>query len=161
MKVLYLSLGSNIKPRLQHLVNAIILLEKQFGAVIKYSNIYESASWGNNKLNTFYNLVLQLQSDKKPLQILEITQNIEKKLGRNHKEHWQNRTIDVDIIFFGDSILESKKLTIPHKLMHLRKFVLLPIADLNENFIHPILQKPIKELILQCKDELEIKQKVF
>jgi len=161
MKPLFLALGSNIEPRMHYLVKALVKIEEKIGKIKSYSNVFETDAWGNERLNLFYNMAIQLDSDLVPLEILKKTQSIEKEMGRKHEEHWQNRTIDIDIIFYGDLIYNSEILTIPHTLIHERNFVLRPLCDIDENFKHPVVQKSIKELLLQCKDAKKVKLKTI
>jgi len=123
MTDLYLLNGSNIGDRLQNLKLAIELLGEFFGTPKKISEVYETKAWGRENQPNFYNQAVLFSTDYKPELLLEIVKKIERQIGSNHKERWAARTIDIDIIFYGDLIFKSERLHIPHKLMHLRNFV--------------------------------------
>ena len=147
-----LSIGSNIGDRLQNIEKSIEMLHLQVGTVIKVSGLYESASWGFSSEN-FYNCTVLIHSQKSAKQILSAIQKIEKTLGRvKTTANYEARTIDIDIVDFNNGIIDSKNLQIPHLQMQHRLFVLLPLKDLGLDYLHPILNKKINDLILDCED---------
>lgn len=156
---LYLSLGSNMGNRFENLQNAVNLLFEEVGSIIKISSTYETPAMGFEG-DAFLNCAIWLQSDLKPLKILKIILEIEKKIGRKRttSKNYTSRPIDIDIVFIDDLIIESEKLTVPHPEMGRRKFVLQPLADLNPAMIHPVFQKNIIELLTDTEDESELQK---
>jgi 2-amino-4-hydroxy-6-hydroxymethyldihydropteridine diphosphokinase len=153
-----LSIGSNEGNRLVNIEQCIALLHQEIGTVVKVSKLYESPSWGFDS-DAFYNCVLLMHTPLSAHKILAKALRIEKKMGRIRKEQlgYQSRIIDIDIIAFDSVIIDSEKLQIPHPLMQNRKFVLLPMKDLNLNWVHPILKKTIVELLQITSDESSCK----
>ncbi len=152
-----LSIGSNLGDRLQNIEKSIEMLHFEAGTVIKISPIYESTSWGFVSDN-FLNCVVLIHSQKSAKQLLSRIQKIETALGRIKKAaNYEARTIDIDIIDFNGEVINSKNLEIPHAQMHNRLFVLKPLLDLNIDYLHPILNKKITELIADCNDNSDCK----
>ncbi|MFT6743271.1 MAG: deoxyguanosine kinase, partial [Paraglaciecola sp.] len=149
-----LSIGSNQGNRLENVKHCIKLIHQEIGTVIKVSKIYKTPSWGFES-DAFYNCALVIHTFSSAHKILNQVLKIEKKLGRirNEKKGYQSRIIDVDLIAFDTEIIETEKLQIPHPLMQDRKFVLLPIQDLNLDWEHPILKKSILTLLQVCPDD--------
>ena len=151
--MIILSIGTNIGDRERNIENAIVALA-EIGKVTAISPIYTSEPWGFESENGFYNTVLTMESELLPLDLLQETQRIERELGRTTKTttEYADRVIDIDIIAYGQTIIETPELTIPHKLMHLRNFVLYPLADITPNWVHPILQLSVQELKNKSED---------
>jgi 2-amino-4-hydroxy-6-hydroxymethyldihydropteridine diphosphokinase len=149
-----LSLGSNQGNRLENIERCLQLIHQEIGTVIKVSRLYETPAWGFES-DAFYNCVLIIHTTSSANKILTQVLKIEKKLGRvrSNKLGYQSRTIDIDLISFDEEIIDSEKLQIPHPLMQNRKFVLLPIQDLNLDWKHPILKKTISELLETTPDQ--------
>ncbi|MFT7334934.1 MAG: deoxyguanosine kinase [Porticoccaceae bacterium] len=149
-----LSIGSNQGNRLENVKHCIELIHQEVGTVIKVSKIYETPSWGFES-DSFYNCALFVHTFSSAHKVLTQVLKIEKKLGRirNEKKGYQSRIIDVDLIAFDTEIIDTGKLQIPHPLMQERKFVLLPIQDLNLDWEHPILKKSILTLLQECHDD--------
>jgi len=142
----YLSLGSNIGKKIDNLKNCILFLEKEFGK-IKVSSFYETEPVDYKNQSEFINCCVFFKSDLSPCKIFEKTKNLEKKMGQFKKEvRFGPRIIDIDIIFYSDQIIDLPALEIPHKRMHERAFVLFPLMDFNESFVHPVLKKNIRQL---------------
>lgn len=157
--IVFLGLGSNLGNR-KNIIEQAIENIKAFSEIIKVSPLYESSAWGFNSNNEFINLAIQISTELTADQLLENILHIEKELGRMQKTttFYQDRTIDIDILFYGDQIINSEKLTIPHPKISERLFVLKPLNDISPNYIHPILNKTISELLAICDDESEIKK---
>ena len=153
-----LSLGSNLGIRLENMQLAIDKIHNEVGTVVKISPIYETPSWGFSS-EMFFNCVVLIHTDKSANKILSKIAKIEKNLGRikTESEEYQPRTIDIDIVYFNEEIINTENLTIPHAQMHKRLFVLLPLKDLGLNFKHPIFNKSTIELISVCEDQSECK----
>jgi 2-amino-4-hydroxy-6-hydroxymethyldihydropteridine diphosphokinase len=149
-----LSLGTNQGNRLRNIENCIQLIHQEVGTVIKISKLYETPSWGFES-DAFYNCALVLHTFKSANTILNTILNIEKKLGRVRDEtlEYQSRIIDIDLIAFNEEIIDAENLQVPHPLMQNRNFVLLPMLDLNLNWIHPIFHKKIIELLEISPDQ--------
>jgi 2-amino-4-hydroxy-6-hydroxymethyldihydropteridine diphosphokinase len=154
MKKIYLSLGTNQGSRLENLQTACIEMSNYAIKIKTSSPIYETAPWGKSDQPWFYNLILDIESTYGPEQLLEICLGIEGKLGRIRKIKWDQRIIDIDILYFGDLVIETKYLKIPHPEIQNRRFNLLPLVVLNPLLIHPILFKSQKELLAHCDDNL-------
>lgn len=148
-----LSLGSNQGSRLEVLQQCIQLLHQEVGTVIKISTVYETPAWGFVS-DSFYNCALWLHTSFSAVKVLQQVLKIEKQLGRvrTATQGYQSRTIDIDIIAFDDLVLDTEKLNIPHPLLQERNFVLLPLRDIQSDWIHPTLKKSINELISETTD---------
>ncbi|WP_414000132.1 2-amino-4-hydroxy-6-hydroxymethyldihydropteridine diphosphokinase [Flavobacterium sp. W1B] len=151
-----LSIGSNQGDRLENVKECIALIHQEIGTVIKVSKVYETPSWGFES-DAFYNCALVLHTFSTAHKILSQALKIEKKLGRirSVEKGYQSRIIDIDLIAYDEEIIDSEKLQIPHPLMQDRKFVLLPIQDLNLDWKHPVLEKSISEL-LEISSDLSV-----
>ena len=149
-----LSLGSNQGNRLENIEDCLQFIHQEVGTIIKVSRLYESPAWGFES-DVFYNCVAVIHTTNSAQKVLNQVLKVEKKLGRvrSNKLGYQSRTIDVDLISFDEEIIDSEKLQIPHPLMQNRKFVLLPIQDLNLDWKHPVLKKTISELLESSPDQ--------
>lgn len=158
MTTIYLLLGSNEGDRIHLLQTAVRELQQHCGAVIKKSSLYETAAWGLEEQPDFLNQVVKLKTPHSPQALLTAIQEIEKNLGRQRKVKWGQRTLDIDILFYGKKIIQTPTLTIPHPYMQDRRFTLLPLAEIAPHFVHPLLRKTIATLLKECKDRLEVKK---
>ncbi|MBC3538684.1 2-amino-4-hydroxy-6-hydroxymethyldihydropteridine diphosphokinase [Rufibacter sediminis] len=157
MTALYLLLGSNLGDRVFYLTEAARHLEAVLGKIALKSGLYETAAWGLADQPSFLNQVLVVQTDLSPLEVLTHTQQIEQELGRIRKERWGSRVIDIDLLFYGQQVLETDELHLPHPQLHLRRFTLIPLAEVAPTLLHPVLQKTITQLLAECPDSLEVK----
>ena len=153
MSKVYFSIGSNKGNRSGLINEAIDKIDIIIGKVALKSSIYETKSWGFNS-NNFYNICILLESTLTPELILNKILTIEKDMGRlKTTDQYSDRCIDIDILFFDNMIVNSKSLEIPHPRIQLRKFVLTPMLELTPDLIHPILNKSIRQLELECVDK--------
>ena len=153
MSKVYFSIGSNKGNRSGLINEAIDKIDIIIGKVVLKSSIYETKSWGFNS-NNFYNICILLESTLAPELILNKILTIEKDMGRlKTTDQYSDRCIDIDILFFDNMIVNSKSLEIPHPRIQLRKFVLTPMLELTPDLIHPILNKSIRQLELECVDK--------
>ncbi len=151
-------LGSNKGNRAEFLKKAQLLLVDEIGDFISASSVYQTAAWGFIGAD-FYNQVLILNTRFSAQVCLEKGQIIEKKLGRTEKTHDQkyaDRNIDIDILFYGDQVIQLAHLMIPHPKIKERIFVLAPLNEIIPQFIHPINHKQISELLQECQDTSEV-----
>ena len=152
MSKVYFSIGSNKGNRSQLINEAIDKIDISIGRVELKSSIYETQSWGF-KSNNVYNVCLLIESSLSVESIFNKILKIEKDMGRlKSGNKYSDRCIDIDILFVEDIIVNNKNLIIPHPRLHLRKFVLTPMLDIAPDLIHPILNKSIKQLELECDD---------
>jgi len=150
--ICYVSLGSNLGDKKQNLEKAIQLIAERAGTVSAISSIYETEPWGYESSNVFFNMAIRIETEHSPIQLLKITQKIEKEMGRTKKSSksgYQDRIIDIDLIMVGNLIMETQELTLPHPLFHKRQFVMEPLCEIAPDLIHPVLEKSIKELNFQ------------
>lgn len=143
--IVYLALGSNLGDRHENLRQAIVALTPQVDVKSK-SHIYETDPWGFEDQPKFLNMVVKGLTYLEPGQLLKHLKRLEVALGRQATFPNGPRTIDIDILFFGDRILNTPELTLPHPRLHERGFVLLPLMDLAPELVHPLLNKSIREL---------------
>ncbi len=153
------SIGSNLGDRLAYLQKAVFAIHEQIGTVTQVSAVFETPPWGFVS-TPFYNAVLVVHTFKEPQQILSLFLSIEESLGRKRSKDtgYQARTIDIDLIAYDELLLDSELLTIPHPFMHQRKFVLVPMLDLEWEWKHPVYHKSIEELLLLCPDDALVKK---
>lgn len=156
MNTAYLLLGGNLGDRLQTLQACVALLSEQVGPIIQASPVYETASWGKEDLPAHLNQAIKIATTLSAPDLLAAVLDIEQQLGRQRQERWGCRTIDIDIIFYNDAIIDSPALTIPHPLMQLRRFVLQPLSDIAAHYKHPILKKTVSALLSECRDSLAV-----
>ncbi|BDC99211.1 2-amino-4-hydroxy-6-hydroxymethyldihydropteridine diphosphokinase [Persicobacter psychrovividus] len=155
MRGVYLLLGSNLQDREGLLKQAVEEIEISVGKVLKASSVYESEAWGVTDQPAFLNQVLEVETALEAYPLLMAIQQIEIKLGRVRHERWGERTMDIDILFFGEEVLQSQRLTVPHPELHNRRFTLLPLIEVVKNKQHPTLGYTLEHLLEQCPDKLK------
>ncbi len=154
----FLLLGSNLGDRKKFLQQAITHIEADVAPVLQASAVYETQSWGKTDLPDYLNQVLLLQTTMPANTILQKILSIELLMGRRREEKWGSRTIDIDILFYGDAIIDEPDLKVPHPEMHKRRFTLEPLAMIAPNFVHPLIKKNILQLKSELNDELIVKK---
>lgn len=155
-----LLLGSNVGDSLEYLRIAVKQIEARIGKVMTASSIYETQAWGFQEQPSFLNQVVTIDSALEPVQVLYAINDIENELGRQRIEKWASRTIDIDILYYDNLIFKSSDLTIPHPELHNRRFTLVPLVEIDPDFVHPILKKSNLELLEMCEDVLKVKKLV-
>ena len=150
MVKVYLSLGSNLGDRRQHIRRAVELLDERAGRVVGCSSLIETEPWGFHSKNRFLNVALQLQTTRDPMELLGIARLIEIEMGRIVKSsggQYEDRLIDIDLLLYDDLVMQSDVLTLPHPHMYKRLFVLEPMVEIAPDLVHPVLHKTMKELL--------------
>ena len=148
-----LSLGSNLGPRETYLRKALQALDKELGSLVKCSSFYETLPWGFSSDSLFLNAAACFDTLLSPEEVLAVTQQIEKSLGRKEKSRqgqYADRCIDIDILLYDDKVMQTPDMILPHPHMAERMFVLEPLAEIMPHLLHPLLSKTI----LQLKEEL-------
>jgi len=154
----YLSIGGNLGQRELNLEIALEELEKNVGKAAAISQVYETEPVGFQSDYKFLNMVVILETLLNPFEILDQVRIIESNLGRKRfADKYISRVIDIDIIFYGDQIINNEKLTVPHPRMHERNFVLVPFCDIEPDFVHPVINKSVKEILGISTDRSMVK----
>jgi len=151
----YLGLGSNVGDREEYIEQAIFLLDKNPNVqLLKHSSNYETEPEGGGNQPPFINAAVSLKTKLSPHKLLDLCQEIEATLGREREVEWGPRTIDIDILLYGNEIVSDDKLQIPHPLMHERLFVLKPLREIAAQVMHPVLEKSVEALYDERKAEM-------
>jgi 2-amino-4-hydroxy-6-hydroxymethyldihydropteridine diphosphokinase len=159
MNKVYLLIGGNIGNRMANLHLATTHVVKDIGALIKSSSIYETEAWGPIEQPLFLNQVLVVETELSPTALLNHLLLIEQLMGRNRDIPMGPRTIDIDILYYNNEIINSPMLTIPHPRISERNFVLLPLTEIAPDFLHPVLHKNNALLLKECGDSLAVYKK--
>ena len=157
MEICYLLLGSNSGNRLSYLLQAAKAVDMFAGPVLRYSSVFETEPWGFDDTKAFLNQVLEIRTDLQAAELLEKILDAETRLGRLRiadAKGYESRTIDIDLLFYGQHIIDQPGLTIPHPRLHLRKFTLVPLAEIAPDLFHPVLKNTIIQLERICPDNL-------
>ncbi|MBV8388301.1 MAG: 2-amino-4-hydroxy-6-hydroxymethyldihydropteridine diphosphokinase [Mucilaginibacter sp.] len=154
----FLLLGSNLGDRGAFLHKAIGLIEKELGSVVQKSSVYETEAWGKTDEPNYLNQVVQVNTELSARTVLQKVLQIETKLGRVREEKWGSRIIDIDILFYGQNIINEPGLIVPHPELHNRRFTLTPLSEIAPDLQHPKLKKSIFRLKSELKDNLIVKK---
>lgn len=149
MSTVYLGLGTNLGDKEVQLRTAVNEIEKRIGRIMILSAFYTTTPWGFTSEHTFLNAACAVETSLNPYELLSVTQDIEKNLGRKHKSvdhHYADRLIDIDILFFDQIIIHEADLKIPHPLLTKRDFVLKPLVEIAPDLVHPINHLTIRKL---------------
>jgi len=154
-----LSIGSNMGERTGNCRRAIEALTAMGGVILlKESSFYETIPWGKTNQPDFINCAVLVESTLAPLNLLEKLKEIEFNIGRNHGERWGPRLIDLDLVIYGDVVMESEILTLPHRYAHERAFVMIPAAEVAPEMIHPLFRKSVREIADGFADKGEVRR---
>jgi 2-amino-4-hydroxy-6-hydroxymethyldihydropteridine diphosphokinase len=156
MNQIFLLLGSNLGNKRAVLEQTANIIGFRVGKIFASSSFFETEPWGNADQPSFVNQVIGVTSLLGAKDLLDVCKKIEKEMGRESNEKWGPRLIDIDILFFGNDIIESDALSIPHPQLHLRRFTLEPLHEIASELVHPIFKKTISELLLECTDRSEV-----
>ena len=154
-KTIYLGLGTNTGNKQENMKRAIDALSLALGSPTACSTFIESEPWGFESNNTFLNCVVAFSTNMPPLALLDTTEQIERSMGRTSKSlngQYSDRIIDIDILFYGDEIIDCERLTVPHPLLHKRSFVLRPLHEIAPQLTHPAMGRTIDELLATQED---------
>lgn len=160
MNVAYLCLGGNIGDREKAIEHALLKISQQVGEIQPKSEIYETEAWGVTNQQAYLNQCIEVKTNLTSSDLINTLLFIEKDLGRERTLNitYEPRTIDIDILFYNNAIINTDKLIVPHPRLHLRKFVLVPLNEIASNYLHPLLNKTIFNLLSECKDTSEVQQ---
>lgn len=154
----YLLLGSNLGNKKQHINQAGEGIKKEIGEITAGSALYKTAPWGKTDQPDFINQAIKVATFLTPQQVLDQIFHIEKSLGRERTAHWGSRVIDIDILFYGNEVVNDPRLTIPHPHLHNRAFALLPLLEIAPEFIHPVFKQSIRQLRTKLSDNLSVEE---
>jgi 2-amino-4-hydroxy-6-hydroxymethyldihydropteridine diphosphokinase len=155
----FLLLGSNQGNRIENLSRAKQEIHHKIGAIQQASSVYETDPWGFESKGHFLNMVIRIDAKLSAESVLEKILDIEKELGRvRNSKGYSSRSIDIDILFYDDEIVEKPNLQIPHPRLHHRMFTLIPLMEISPGKIHPVFGKAISELLAECTDKLGVKK---
>lgn len=157
--IIFLGIGTNQGDRLENMETAIALISASVGEILAVSGVYETEPWGFENNSKFLNSVVKVITRLSPLALLKKLQEIEEKLGRTRSlSRYSSRTIDIDILLYGNRIIRKKMLKVPHPLIPERRFVLVPLCDIEPEGVHPVLGKTFSDLLTECVDSGSVRK---
>ena len=159
MNVGYLCLGGNIGDRESAIYQALFEISHKVGEITAQSKVYETEAWGVENQQAYLNQCIEVKTLLSADELIITLLSIEQYLGRIRSLNgiYEPRTIDIDILFYNQDIINNEQLTIPHPRLQLRKFVLIPLNEICSNYLHPLLNKTIFSLLSHCEDQSEVK----
>ncbi len=156
MHTVIISLGSNQGDRQAQLVAATAALQQLGFSLQLASSLYETAAWGLEDQPAFLNQVLCLETEHNASHCMELLLGVERELGRQRHQKWGPRTIDLDILFYDQEIINESDLMVPHPHLHKRRFILEPLHEIMPNYVHPVLKLSVNEMLNNCEDQLPV-----
>ena len=155
----YLLTGGNLGDRFKLLEQAKNEISEKIGKIKNESSIYETVPWGFKAEQDFLNQVVEVSTKLSPQKVLEFCLEIEDELGRERKSgYYESRTMDIDILFYNDEIINEPGLIIPHPKLHLRRFTLVPLTEIEPDFVHPVLNKKLTLILEECNDISDVRR---
>ena len=155
---IFLGLGSNIDDRVTYLKTATSLIGSCADIkIVQSSLIYETEPWGIRNQKSFLNQVLKTECSLSAPDLLTFVKEVEIKTGRTERAKWHEREIDIDVLFYDNEIISTEKYKLPHGEIQNRKFVMVPMCEIAPDFLHPVLNKSMKQLLEETKDISEVK----
>ena len=142
----YLGLGSNLGDREKHLRKGLQFLSQSV-QLVRFSSMYETEPWGDTEQPRFLNLVCEASVEMSPYRLLEAAKKVEQSVGRKPTFRHGPRVLDIDLLFYGDQVVTTSELTIPHPRIPERAFVLIPLVEIASAFMHPVLRQTVTELL--------------
>ncbi|TMI83741.1 MAG: 2-amino-4-hydroxy-6-hydroxymethyldihydropteridine diphosphokinase [Bacteroidetes bacterium] len=158
MNKAFLLIGGNMGDREENFETAKSLIQQYCGNVVHSSSLYQTAAWGKTDQPAFLNQALEIETGLTAEQLMQQILAIEKMMGRERKEKYGPRIIDIDVLLFNDEQHDSPFLRIPHPEMQNRLFALIPLAEIAPNLQHPVFKKSISQLLRETPDKLEVKK---
>jgi len=157
MSEVFLGVGTNLGDREKNLSDVTAIIERSIGDILLASSIYETEPWGFEAKDEFLNMVLKVSTGLGPSELLSRILGIEISMGRLRGEkQYSSRIIDIDILLYGDRIIDEEDLCIPHPHLHERKFVLVPLSEIAPSLIHPVINQSIASLLFNCSDKSRV-----
>lgn len=160
MNTAYLLIGSNLGDRKLYLEQATLYLAQKCGRIVQQSALYETAPWGIQEQPNYLNQAIALETALHPEELMIALLQIEELMGRIRTVKYGPRTIDLDILFYDQVIMNSQLLKLPHPALQDRRFALTALAEIAPNLVHPILKKSILTLLLKCTDDSNVQKKI-
>jgi 2-amino-4-hydroxy-6-hydroxymethyldihydropteridine diphosphokinase len=158
MEDVYLLFGSNKGHRQQNIENALAQVGVKAGGVILASSLYETEPWGLKEQQNFVNRAALIRTDLEPADLLAQLKSIEHDMGRVENQKWGPRIIDIDILFYGNKIIDTPDLKIPHPFIQERRFTLIPLFEIAPHLVHPVSKQTVAEMLQACADNSEVKR---
>lgn len=160
MNDIFLIIGGNLGNKEKNLATARNLIGQKTGIVKKLSAIYQTEAWGVLNQPVYYNQIIEILTEMNAGELMKSLLSIEQQMGRIRNERFGARTIDIDILFFNDEIHNTQDVTIPHPRLQERRFVLEPLHEIAPEFVHPVFQKTVAELLNELNDNTAVKKLV-
>jgi 2-amino-4-hydroxy-6-hydroxymethyldihydropteridine diphosphokinase len=151
-------MGGNLGDRADFLAKAKDQTSVRCGLVVKQSSLYETAAWGMEEQDAFLNQALAIETKFEAERLLKELLQIEEGLGRKREAKYGPRVIDIDLLFFNDSVIRLPHLTVPHPQVQARRFALVPLSEIAPDLVHPVFQKTIAQLLHECPDPLPVQK---
>ncbi|MCH8903154.1 MAG: 2-amino-4-hydroxy-6-hydroxymethyldihydropteridine diphosphokinase [Bacteroidetes bacterium] len=158
MAEIFLGLGTNLGNRLHNLLVAAHHIEEDIGQIVLRSSIYQTEPWGVRNQPEYYNQCLGIITMLNPFDLLKKAKSIERLIGREEDEKWASRVIDIDILYFGGNIINNRRLVVPHRHLHERRFALVPLAEIAPDFMHPKLNLTNMDMLVKSDDNSKVER---